>query len=148
MVFQQVVPPPIVQDILHSRHSEHTSAHVGFTKILEKASSRFYWPFHKRDVEVVFASCLVCKKRNSFSKKQIHSLWAWQPSFLFSTVGFDLISPPPLPSGNRYNRWSNHQVASSSDATRSVSFNNHWSLRGSLDNSLWLTGKPSLRPRT
>ena len=34
MIFQQVVPPALVQTILHSLHSDHTSAHLGVTKTL------------------------------------------------------------------------------------------------------------------
>ena len=72
MIFQEVVPPALVQTILHSLHSDQTSAHLGFTKTLEKVSSRFYWPGHKRDVEVFVASCSVCQKRNSPTNKHIH----------------------------------------------------------------------------
>ena len=43
IMLQQVVPPALVQNILHSLHSDHTSAHLGVTKILEKVRSRFYW---------------------------------------------------------------------------------------------------------
>ena len=89
MIFQQVVPPPLVQNILHSLHSDHTSAHLGVTKTLEKVRSHFYWPGYKLDVEVFVASCLVCQKRNSATKKHIHSLRAWKPGFPFSTVGID-----------------------------------------------------------
>ena len=35
MIFQQVVPSALVQTILHSLHSDHTSAHLGVTKTLE-----------------------------------------------------------------------------------------------------------------
>ena len=41
MIFQQVVPPALVQNILHSLHSDHTSAHLGVTKTLEKVRSHF-----------------------------------------------------------------------------------------------------------
>ena len=88
-IVQQVVPPALVQSILHSLHSDYTSACLGVTKTLEKVRSRFYWPGHKRDVEVFVASCFVCQKLNSPMKKYIHSLWAWKPSFLFSTVSTD-----------------------------------------------------------
>ena len=91
MIFQQVVPLAFVQDILHSLHSDHTSAHLGVTKTLEKVRSRFYWPDYKRDVEVFVASCFVCQKRNNPSKKFIHSLRAWKPSFPFLTIGIDFI---------------------------------------------------------
>ena len=37
-------PPALVQNILHSLHFDHTSAHLGVTKTLEKERSRFYWP--------------------------------------------------------------------------------------------------------
>ena len=102
VIFQQVVPPALVQKILHILHSDHTSAHLGVTKTLEKVRSRFYWPGYKRDVEVFVASCFVCQKRNSPTKKHIHSLRAWKPSFLFSTVGIDFLGPLPPPAGNQY----------------------------------------------
>ena len=101
-IFQQIVPQPLVQTILHSLHSHDTSAHLGVTKTLEKVRSRFYWPGHKRDVEVFVASCLACQKRNSPPKKHIHSLRAWKPSFPFSTVGIDFLGPLPPSSGNIY----------------------------------------------
>ena len=95
MIFQQVVPPALVQNILLALHSDHTSSQLGVTKTSEKLRSRFYWPGHKRDVEVFVASCFVCQKRNSPTKKHIHSLRAWKPSFPFSTVGIDLLGPLP-----------------------------------------------------
>ena len=42
MIFQQIVPPAVVQNILHSLHSDHTSAHLGVTKTLEKVRFRFF----------------------------------------------------------------------------------------------------------
>ena len=103
-IFQQVVPPLLVPEILHSLHlhSDRTSAHLGETKTLEKLRYRFYWPGHKRDVEVFFGNCLVCQKPNSHSKKHIHCLRVWEPSFPFSTVGFDFFGPLPLSSGHQY----------------------------------------------
>ena len=102
MIFQQVVPPALVQNILLSLHSDHKSSNLGVTKTLEKVRSRFYWPGHKRDVEVFVASCFVCQKRNSPTKKHIHSLRACKPSFPFSTVGIDFLGPLPHSVGNQY----------------------------------------------
>ena len=85
-IFQHVVPLALVQKILHSLHSDYTSAHLGVTKTLEKVCSHFYWPGYKRVVEVFVASCFVCQKRNSPTKKPIHRLRIWKPSFPFSTV--------------------------------------------------------------
>ena len=94
-ICQQVNPPPLVEDILHSLHFDHTSAHLGVTKTLEKVRSRFYWPGCKRDVELFVASCFLCQKRNSPGKIHIHSLRAWRPSFPFSTVGIDFLGSLP-----------------------------------------------------
>ena len=102
MIFQQVIPPALGPNILHSLQSDHTSAHLGVTKTLKKLRSRFYWPEYKRDVEVFVASCFVCQKRNSPTKKLVHSLWAWKPSFLFPTVGIDFLGPLPPSAGNQY----------------------------------------------
>ena len=44
MIFQQVVPPALVQNILQSLHSDHTSTHLAVTMTLEKKRSRFFWP--------------------------------------------------------------------------------------------------------
>ena len=72
--FQQVVPTPLVPEILHSLHSDRTSASFGVTKTLEKLRSRFYWPGQKRDDDDFVGSCLVCQKRNSPSNEHIHRL--------------------------------------------------------------------------
>ena len=102
MIFQQVVPTALVELILHRLHSDHTSAHLGVTKTLEKVRSRFYWPGYKRDVEVFVASCFVCQKRNSPTKKHIDSLRAWKPNFPFSMVGIDFLGPLLPSAGNQY----------------------------------------------
>ena len=102
MIFQQVVPPALVQNILHFLHSDQTSAHLGVTKTLEKVRSRFYWPGYKSDVEVFVASCFVCQRCNSSTKKHFHSLRARKPRFPFSTVGIDFLGPLPPSSGHQY----------------------------------------------
>ena len=101
-LLQQVVPPSLVPEILRSLHSTATCAHLGVRKTLEKVRARFYWPGHKRDVQLFVASCITCQKRNSPSRKLIHSLRTWRPSFPFSTVGLDFLGPLPLSSGNQY----------------------------------------------
>ena len=103
MIFQQVVPPALVHIILHFFQSDHTSAHLGVTKGFQKVRSRFYWPGNKRDVEAFVARFFVHQKRKSPTKKYVHSLWAWKPSFPFSTVGIDSLGPLPPSAGNHYN---------------------------------------------
>ena len=44
MSFQQVAVPVLVQNVLHSLHSDHTSANLGVTKILEKVRSTLPFP--------------------------------------------------------------------------------------------------------
>ena len=102
LIFQQVVPPALVQNILHFLHSDHTCAHLGVTKTLEKLRSRFYWPGYKRDVEMFVASCFVCQKRNSPTKQHIHRPRAGKPSFPFSTVGIGFLGPLPPSAGSQY----------------------------------------------
>ena len=96
MILKQIVPLPLVQNILPS------SAHQRTTKILEKVHSRFYCLGYKRDVEVIVASCFVFQKRNSPTKKHIHSLKAWKPSFPFSTVSNDFLGLLPFFAGTQY----------------------------------------------
>ena len=138
MIFRQVVPPALVQNILLSLHSDHTRAHLGVTKTLEKVRSRFYWLGHKRDVEVFVASCFVCQKRNSPTKKHIHSLRPWKPSFPFSTVGIDFLGPLPPSAGNQYflliadhfTKW--HEAVALPDQsapTTANAFVDHWITR-------------------
>ena len=64
MVFQQVVLPALVQDILHFLNSDHTSTHLRVTKALDRVRTRSNGPGLKRDVEVFAASCFVYQKRN------------------------------------------------------------------------------------
>ena len=138
MIFQQVVPHALVQNILHSPHSDRTSAHLGVTKILENVRSRFLFSGYKRDVEVSVASCFVCQKRNSPTKKHIQSLRAWKPSVLFSTVGIDFLGPLPPSAGNQYilligdhfTKW--HEAIALPDQsaqTTAKAFMDHWITR-------------------
>ena len=48
------------------------------------------------------ARCFVCEKRNSPTKKHIHSLRTWRPRFLFSTVGINFLGPLPPSAENQY----------------------------------------------
>ena len=69
MVFPRVVTHAMVQEILHSFHSDHTSSHLGVTKTLEKILSRVCWPGQKRDVALFVSSSIALQKRTSPSKK-------------------------------------------------------------------------------
>ena len=144
MSFQQVVPFALVQNFLQYLHSDHTSAHLGVTKTLEKVRSRFYWPGYKRDVEVFVASCFVRQQRKSATKKHIHSLRAWKPSFPFSTVGIDFWGPFPPSAGNQFilligdhfTKW--HEATALPDRsalTTAEALMDHWIIRSGCPES-------------
>ena len=90
-------------------------------------------------------SCFVCQKRNSPTKKHIHSLRAWKPSFPFSTVGIDFLGPLPPSAGNQYilligdhfTKW-NEAVAlpDQSAPTTAKALVNHWITRFGCPESL------------
>ena len=134
MIFQQVVPPALVYDILPSLQTDHTSAHLGVTKTLQKVRSRFYWTGYKRDVEVFVASCLVCQKRNSPTKKHIHSPRAWKLNFPLSTAGIDFLGPLPPPAGKQnilligdhFTKWREATALPDQSAPTTKTFVDHW----------------------
>ena len=70
-IFQQVVPPALVQNILQSLHSHHTSTHLGVTKTLEKIRSRFSRPGYKATLKYLLPVALFVRnatapRRNIF----------------------------------------------------------------------------------
>lgn len=41
---QLLLPPQMVPEVLHGLHNSTTGGHLGISKTLEKAHTRFYWP--------------------------------------------------------------------------------------------------------
>ena len=92
IVFQKVVPPTWVQDILQSLLPDITDALRGSTITVGIVGSHLCWSDHKLDVEL-FRCQFVCQKRNKPSNIHIQSIRAWQPKIPFSTVGIDFLGP-------------------------------------------------------
>ena len=63
--------------------------------------TRFYWPGHKKFVNVSVSSCFVRQQRNN-PKKSRHRFANWLPSFPITHSGIDNLGPLPVSNGKSY----------------------------------------------
>ena len=66
---QLLLPPRMVPEVLHGLHSSPTGGHLGISKTLEKARTRFYWPRQRQDIENWCNQCEMCSSRQSPTPK-------------------------------------------------------------------------------
>ena len=83
---------------LWSSHKSPYRSHEDF----RKSTLPSIWARSQMQYPSSVVSCFACQKRNSPTKKYIHSLRAWQSSLLFTTVGTKFLGPLLLSAGNHY----------------------------------------------
>ena len=66
---QQIVPPPLVTEVITSIHNSVTAGHLGAFKALKKIRQRYYWPGSKADVKHHILRCDKCQKRSGPPQK-------------------------------------------------------------------------------
>ena len=71
---QQIVPPSLVTEVIHSLHNSLTAGHLGAYKTPEKIRQRYYWPGFKTDVKHHILRCDKCQKRSGPPQKHRHLL--------------------------------------------------------------------------
>ena len=54
--------------MIHETHSNLMSGHLGFEKTLERAKSRFYWPYLAKSIKEFTRECLPCQMNKSWRK--------------------------------------------------------------------------------
>ena len=66
---QQIVPPPLVTEVVTSLDNSVTARHLGDYKTLEKIRQRYYWPGFKTDVKHHILRSDKCQKRSGPPQK-------------------------------------------------------------------------------
>lgn len=98
-----VVPKSKIRELLLLAHDHPTAAHLGRRKTLFRLSSRFTWPYMRRDVADYVRSCLLCqqyKSSNQLPGGLMKPTLVYEP---WNTVGIDLTGPlPKTRRGNLY----------------------------------------------
>src|SRR6266540_3341407 len=86
---------------MYTFHNDPIAGHLGYNKVLQKLSERYYWPGMTKDVNQYIAACYQCQMKKPMQK--INELHPILLSRLFDrwrvdVVGLLLITPK----GNRY----------------------------------------------
>ena len=68
---QLLLPPQMAPEVLHGLHNSPTGGHLGISKTLEKARTRFYWPRQKQEIENWCNQCGMCSSRGSPTPKPL-----------------------------------------------------------------------------
>eukprot|EP00117_Sycon_ciliatum_P009189 scpid21588/ scgid11586/ Retrovirus-related Pol polyprotein from transposon 412; Protease; Reverse transcriptase; Endonuclease len=100
---QLVVPQDMRKSILTELHNAPGADHLGVTRTLDKARSRFYWPGMSTDIELWIKSCTVCQTRKQPNPKPKAPLQTQLSSLPFQRIALDIMGPLPITDrNNRY----------------------------------------------
>ena len=100
---QLLLPPRMVPEVLHGLHSSPTGGHLGISKTLEKARTRFYWPRQRQDIENWCNQCEMCSSRQSPTPKPRVPLQLQLAERPMERVAMDILGPlPETARGNKY----------------------------------------------
>jgi hypothetical protein len=92
---QLLLPPRMVPVVLHGLHSSPTGGHLGISKTLEKARTRFYWPRQRQDIEDWCNQCEICSSRQSPTPKHRVPLQLQLAERPMERVAMDILGPLP-----------------------------------------------------
>src|SRR6266540_1719465 len=99
--YRRIVPRSQYYPLMYTFHNDPTARHLGYKKVLQKLSERYYWPGMAKDVNQYIAACYQCQMKKPMQK--INELHPISPSRLFNRWGVDVVGPLPItPKGNRY----------------------------------------------
>ena len=86
---------------MYTFHNDLTAGHLGYKKVLQKLSERYYWPGMAKDVNQYIVACYQCQIKKLMQK--INELHPIPPSRLFDRWGVDVVGLLPVTlKGNRY----------------------------------------------
>src|SRR6266540_6358833 len=87
--------------LMYTFHNDPTSEHLGYKKVLQKLSERYYWPGMAKDVNQYIAVCYQCQMKKPIQK--INELHPISPSGLFDRWGVNVVRLLPITlKGNQY----------------------------------------------
>ena len=100
---QLILPPQMVTEVLQGLHNSPTGGHLGVSKTLDKARTRFYWPRQRRDIEDWCSKCEMCSSRKSPAPKPRAPLQLQAAERPMECVTMDILGPlPESARGNKY----------------------------------------------
>ena len=78
---KRIVPRSQYYPLMYTFHNDPTAGHLGYKKILQKLSERYYWPSMTKDVNQYIAACYQYQMKKPMQK--INELHPIPPSRLF-----------------------------------------------------------------
>src|SRR6266540_6229194 len=109
--------------LMYTFHNDLTAGYLGYKKVLQKLSERYYWPSMAKNVNQYIAAYYQCQMKKPMQK--INELHPIPLSRLFNRWGVDVIGPLLItPKGNRYiilavkylSKWQEAQAVSEANA--------------------------------
>src|SRR6266498_3216216 len=89
--------------LMYTFHNDLTAGHLGYKKILQKLSDRYYWSGMAKNMNQYIAACYQCQMKKPIQK--INELHPISPSRLLDRWGVDVVRPLLITSkGNQYIR--------------------------------------------
>ena len=97
-----LLPQTYRETILKMLHDDETAGHLGTTRTLEKAVTRFFWPGMTKDVSQYCDTCEICQRRGRPTPQMQATLRTDTYSRPFERVGIDITEMPVSARGNKY----------------------------------------------
>ncbi len=60
---RRIVPRSQYYPLMYTFHNDPTAGHLGYKKVLQKLSERYYWPGMAKDVNQYIAACYQCQMK-------------------------------------------------------------------------------------
>src|SRR6266542_142006 len=87
--------------LMYTFYNDPTAGHLGYKKVLQKLSERYYWTGMDKDVNQYIAACYQCQMKKLIQR--INELHPIPLSRLFDRWEVDVVGPLLItPKGNRY----------------------------------------------
>ena len=97
-----LLPRTYRETVLKMLHDDETAGHLGATRTLEKAVTRFFWPGMKKDVLQYCEICEICQRRSRPTPQMQDTPRTDTYSRPFERVRIDITEMPMSARGNKY----------------------------------------------
>ncbi len=99
--YRCIVPRSQYYPLMYTFHNDLTAGHLGYKRVLQKLSERYYQPGMAKDVNRYIVACYQCQMKKPMQK--INELHLIQLLRLFNQQGVDVVRLLPITSkGNWY----------------------------------------------
>jgi len=99
--YRRIVSRSQYYPLMYTFHNDLIAGHLGYRKVLQKLSERYYWPGMAKDINQYIAACYQCQMKKPMQK--INELHLIPLSRLFDRWVVDIVGLLPItPKGNQY----------------------------------------------